>query len=106
MIISAEIVVQIWENYNFPYFSFSYVIRTKIKFDFFRNLEYNKITKVKEEIEMETPRDITYCANLNCEQKCERNLKFHDFRGAPPYSCAMFGPDKSGKCPCFMSPKA
>ena len=55
---------------------------------------------------MERPRDITYCANPNYERKCERNLKFHDFRGAPPYSCAMFGPDKSGKCPCFMSPKA
>ena len=55
---------------------------------------------------METPRDITYCANSSCDRECERNLKLHAFRGAPPYSCAMFGPDNSGKCPCFMSPKA
>lgn len=55
---------------------------------------------------METPRDITYCANPNCTINCERNLKNHDFRGAGLYSCAMFGPDKSGTCPCFMSPKA
>ena len=51
---------------------------------------------------METPRDITYCANPNCTKECERNLKFHDFRGAGLISQAMFGPDKSGKCPCFM----
>ena len=51
---------------------------------------------------MEKPRDITYCANSNCERRCERNLKFHDFRGAGLYSCAMFGPDKSGECKCFM----
>lgn len=55
---------------------------------------------------METLRDITYCANPNCERKCERNLKFHDFSGAGLYSCAIFGPDKSGTCPCYMSPKA
>ena len=54
---------------------------------------------------METPRDITYCANSNCDRDCERNLKLHDFRGTGPYSCAMFGPDKSGTCKCFMSRK-
>ena len=54
---------------------------------------------------MEKPRDITYCANSKCEQKCERNLKLHDFRGAGLISQATFGPDKSGKCPCFMERK-
>lgn len=54
---------------------------------------------------MERPRDISYCANSNCEKKCERNLKFHNFRGAGPYSCAMFGPDNTGKCSDFMEPR-
>lgn len=51
---------------------------------------------------MEKPRDITYCANHSCNENCERNLKLHDFRGAGCYSCAMFSPDKSGVCKCFM----
>ena len=50
---------------------------------------------------METPRDITYCANPNCTRDCERNLKNHDFRNAI-ISMSMFGPDKSGECKCFM----
>lgn len=54
---------------------------------------------------MERPRDITYCANPNCDRQCERNLKLHDFRDGGLYSCAMFGPDKSGTCKCFMSRK-
>lgn len=54
---------------------------------------------------MEKPRDITYCANPSCNRECERNLKYHDFRGAGLISQAMFGPDKSGKCPCYMGRK-
>lgn len=50
---------------------------------------------------MDRPRDITYCANPNCTRDCERNLKNHDFRNAI-ISQAMFGPDKSGECKCFM----
>lgn len=50
---------------------------------------------------METPRDITYCANPNCERDCERNLKNHDFRNAI-ISMSKFGPDKSGVCPCYI----
>ena len=50
---------------------------------------------------MKTPRDITYCANSNCNRDCERNLKNHDFRDAI-ISISNFGPDKSGECKCFM----
>ena len=50
---------------------------------------------------MERPRDITYCANTNCNRDCERNLKNHVFRNEL-ISISMFGPDKTGKCPCFM----
>ena len=53
---------------------------------------------------MERPRDITYCANSNCNRDCERNLKRHDFRNEI-ISVSKFGPDKTGKCPCFMSRK-
>lgn len=50
---------------------------------------------------METPRDITYCANVACKRDCERNLSRHTFRSCV-YSVSMFGPDKSGECPCYM----
>ena len=53
---------------------------------------------------MDRPRDITYCANPNCDRDCERNLRNHDFRNEV-ISISMFGPDKSGKCPCFMGRK-
>ena len=49
----------------------------------------------------EQPRDITYCANPNCNRDCERNLKNHDFRDAI-ISISKFGPNKSGTCPCVM----
>ena len=52
----------------------------------------------------EQPRDITYCANSNCNCDCERNLKNHDFRSAI-ISISKFGPDKTGKCPCYMERK-
>lgn len=50
---------------------------------------------------IEKPRDITYCANTNCNRNCERNLKNHTFLGTI-ISISNFGPDKSGECKCFM----
>lgn len=52
-------------------------------------------------MKMETPRDITYCANTKCTRNCERNLTRHVFRNAV-YSMALFGPDKSGECKFYI----